>query len=478
VANRDPAALVGAFRALLFGGAVPDNPGACWVSIKCFNPGPVVAAWIAPALAAAPNLRVYASTAVTGVARDAATGAVTSVSAVQRAPVAGTTGWDRPLSAALPDWYSPDDSAWFTKTALTFDTSSAAVVEATEFGDVLATGGLGYAQGPEAPYENSTGTLNFCGQGTTLPFYVTYGTTLAPPPWWPPGAPGGEPFSLANSSWARIWSYRRIEAASPNASLDVVSPGETSVQNWGGGNDFDTGYLFDAAPPPLPGAAWAGGVNLTALAAAEARAWGWVGYYINASDPRIAPYLTLNASIAGTTTGLAKMPYLRDARRASAGIGGYRMAYADVSTPDPARPGYAVRPADAVALGDYFYADIHKEKAGYCPYPPYLANTTGARPVLPYYIAFRALTVDGAPNVVVAGKAMAETFWANAATRLHPEEWATGAAAGAAAALMAARGWTTADVAANVGVLQAVLTSPAVDAPIVWPAGAGRAAGA
>lgn len=54
----------------------------------------------------------------------------------------------------------------------------------------------------------------------------------------------------------------------------------------------------------------------------------------------------------------------------------------------------------------------------------------------PYYIPFRALTVDGADNMLVAGKTMSQTFHANGATRLHPSEWTTGVAAAGAAVMM------------------------------------------
>ena len=67
--------------------------------------------------------------------------------------------------------------------------------------------------------------------------------------------------------------------------------------------------------------------------------------------------------------------------------------------------------------------------------PPYVADPA---PSKPYYIPFRALTSDGADNLLVAGKTMATTFSANSATRLHPEEWSSGVAAGAAAALLGA----------------------------------------
>lgn len=63
---------------------------------------------------------------------------------------------------------------------------------------------------------------------------------------------------------------------------------------------------------------------------------------------------------------------------------------------------------------------------------------------------------------------MSQSFYASAITRLHPSEWSSGAAAGAGAALMAARAWDSADVLANIGELQALLVSDAVRNPIEW----------
>ena len=63
---------------------------------------------------------------------------------------------------------------------------------------------------------------------------------------------------------------------------------------------------------------------------------------------------------------------------------------------------------------------------------------------------------------------MSQSFYANAITRLHPSEWSSGAAAGAGAALMAARGWDSAQVYANITVLQELLKSDAVGQPLEW----------
>lgn len=79
---------------------------------------------------------------------------------------------------------------------------------------------------------------------------------------------------------------------------------------------------------------------------------------------------------------------------------------------------------------------------------------------------FRALTSEAAPNLLVAGKTMALTFWANAAVRLHPEEWVTGTAAGVAAVHMAANKWTSTDAYNNIATIQTAIQ--AVGSPLEW----------
>ena len=101
----------------------------------------------------------------------------------------------------------------------------------------------------------------------------------------------------------------------------LASPGETSVINIEGGNDYANGYLFYALDSPelkaqLGAGAWRGGINISAYAAAEQRSYGFYHWFkLNGSDA--TPYLTLNATHTGTSTGLSKMPYLRDTRRSS-----------------------------------------------------------------------------------------------------------------------------------------------------------------
>jgi len=231
---------------------------------------------------------------------------------------------------------------------------------------------------------------------------------------------------------------------------------------------------------------------------AEQRAYGWYHAYVNWSSPPLQPYLLLNKSLAGTGTGLSKLPYLRDTRRSAAGIQGFRLfaeALRNCTYPGPLPPQALTEPSrwwhppaqsgravgadrspagaacltgyhfkDTVGIGQYFYTDVHEEVRGLCPYPAYLV---AGDPVLPYYLPFRALTSADAPNLLVAGKTMAQSFWANAGTRLHPEEWVTGTAAGAAAAIMTEQGWDSEQMYDNVAELQTVLQDR-FGSPLEW----------
>ena len=462
--NGVPENLPPSLNAFLFGPLMPGtaNRGHCWVSKKCFDPRAAVRDFILPLLASLPNLRVFLRTAVSYAHREPAQGFLTGVTAIQRTPLPGVDEWAALTSEQLADWYDRANSSRFSKEVIDFVLPGAlglggAVIDATEFGDVLATSGLPFAQGIEVPSEASTGYLSTCGQGTTVPFFVTYGKAPAPSPDpWPPGDAGGEPFSQQGMSWDRDWTYRRVDAPA-GSDASAGAPGETSVINVGGGNDLSNAYLFYGLDSPelaqqrAARFSWRGGINTTALAMGEQRALAFYHWFkanaTSAVKGDASAFLSLNASLAGTTHGLAKLPYLRDARRSAGGLGGFRVFKDNLTAPGAWRRA-AVAWSDSIGIGQYFYADIHKMSLAVCPYPAYIIS---GDPVLPYYIPFRALTVEGAPNLLVAGKNMATSFFAGAAMRLHPEEWVSGVAAGYAAGVMKIKGtWTTADVLANI----------------------------
>jgi len=231
-------------------------------------------------------------------------------------------------------------------------------------------------------------------------------------------------------------------------------------------NDMDNGYLFPPISSLSPSSGWNGGVNLTTLRLLEDRAYG--NYWLLVNNSPVAdwaPRLTLNTTVSGTGTGLSKFPYLRDTRR-GIGLDGFRLYYAPLDYNNASEPRAGFRFNDTVALGNY-NDDTHK--MGICNYPPYVY----VHDTKPYYIPFRALTVDGAPNLLVAGKTMSQTFHANSATRLHPSEWTSGVAAGGSAVFMLNNGFTsTADVySKGIPALQAFLNSSAVGQPLEWDLG-------
>lgn len=265
--------------------------------------------------------------------------------------------------------------------------------------------------------------------------------------------------------WACNWAWRRTKGIDGDA-VNAAHVGEVSMQNWNGnysetapdeGNDFPRGYLllpYGATATQVAGR-WVGGVNLTTLRLAEEQAFGFFDYFrgmagcawpcdnsSNASrgDPALASRLVLACGDAGSGTahGLTKVPYIRDTRR-SVGLDGFVLDTALLKQRQP----------DRVAIVEYG-TDVHRSaccQPGHAP--DYIFQGDGG----PMYVPFRALTNVRVANLLVSGKCLAQTFKAASTTRLHPGEWATGLAAGAAAALLVQlsnntkEGASTADVA-------------------------------
>ena len=243
--------------------------------------------------------------------------------------------------------------------------------------------------------------------------------------------------------------------------VQVAKLGEISNQNWGGGNDYSMGYPFLSVAETVKQVSdWSGGLNLTSLEQAERRAWGWYTWYRQQANATMQDYLSLvREDVVGTATGVGKMPYLRDTRR-SIGLDQFRLFYTNMTGTPSSLTGDHFN--DTVALGDYYYADIHPLSSIVCPNIP---DDLKSGPIKPFYIPFRALTSQSFANLLVAGKTMAQTFHANAATRLHPVEWHSGTAAGVAAAMMVGKGWSTRDVYEHISELQDNVINYA---PITW----------
>ncbi len=455
------------FRAML---DATGNPGGGWVSNYCFQPKDFLDGHLLPleeSLKA--KLVVYREAVIKAVDADPATGRVRSIVAIQRAPRPGLArgGYDRPLSEDLADWYSPAPSARFDKLTLTFAADDrpghgTVFLDATEWGEVLALAAdAPFLQGVEAVDGGREGD-DTCGQATVIDVVERLNAAPTEEPPGPEGVAnlGFGGYKKFNDAWDRIWTYRRIKGKGPKPAV-----GDLCLQNWGysgrdneGGNDYPFGYLFKPRRATADEKAdWRGGIDLGVLAAAEKRAIAWHYWFkANVPKPFVPEQVTLDRSVLGTATGLAKMPYIRDTRR-SIGLDGFILKVADLGG-DPANlTGKRFR--DRVALGAYG-ADIHPVTT--CTMPRYV---NAGHETLPFCIPFRALTNERYGNLLVAGKTMAQSFLANAATRLHPIEWSTGTAAGVAAASMSKNDWTARQALEHIADVQALVREKT---PIDW----------
>lgn len=463
---RTPVNMTPNFREML---AATGNPGRGWVSRFCFEPGDFLRDHLEPLerrLVDSGGLVVYRDTVIKRVEADAESGLIRSITAIRRMPKDGVEwgGFDRLLSEDLADWYSPEPSDRFGKELLTFtgpEGGAAVFVEATEWGEVLVLADAPYLQGVE-DVEGGVEGADTCGQATVIDFVQRLNPGPVEEPRFVEGVEhlGLGSYGNREDAWSLIWTYRRIKGNGQGPTV-----GDLSLQNWGysetagnGGNDYPFRYLFvSKAEARSQAADWEGGIDVEALAGAERRAYGWHRWLREHPPEGIEPgQVTLAIGALGTGHGLAKLPYIRDTRR-SVGLGGYVLTTADLTGPPDRLTG--TRFEDRVALGAY-PIDIHPMVG--CDYPDYVHR---AHQSLPFYIPFRALTNERYGNLLVAGKTMAQSFLANAATRLHPIEWSTGTAAGVAAADMARTHRTTAEELEHVEELQGLVREKT---PIEW----------
>lgn len=406
------------------------NPGNGWVSRLCHEPRislSVLTGMFAPHLSAG-RLRWL----------------------LEHKPVAAEVAGDRVRAVSVRDL-----KAGRSRTLL-----APYFVDATELGDLLPLTRTEYVVGAES--QKATGEPHATAearpadqQGFTFCFAMDYladeDHTIAKPaeydfwrsyvPQMTPPWPGpllswqmGDPVSLKpreigfdptlKLSGLNLWTYRRIADPANYAPGSLRSA--ISLVNWPQ-NDYWLGRIVDV--PEAEQArqlARAKQLSLSLLYWMQTEAprpdggTGWKG-------------LRLRPDVVGTEDGLAKYPYIREARRIRAEftvveqhIGtDARMA----ATGKPRDEVTAERFADAVGVGAY-RIDLHPSTDG----RNYIDLSS-----LPFQIPLGALLPQRVENLLPACKNIGTTHITNGCFRLHPVEWNIGEAAGALVAFCQAR---------------------------------------
>ena len=467
---RDPRNMPKAWHRLLLAAKEKKICGDCWVSRFCFLPNAFHDQLLVPLVEKRKDkLELLTQTVVKSIKTTADGKQITEVHLIQRTRKLQDdwNGYDRLPSTDIPDWYSYAQSPRFHKRSIIVRpiNKRMIVIDATEWGEALVLSGADYLQG----VDRSDGALESDDrQGQAIVFDFAQEIVAKPAQQSLPyfeqsndnSSFGWGIYHDRHDAWQRIWTYRRLRGdGQPKA-------GDISLQNWGydltlehGGNDYPFGYLFlDRQHTAQQIANWQGGVNFEVMAGAEQRAYGWHDWFRKQAPSDFNPeQIRLNGKVLGTAHGLAKLPYIRDTRR-SIGIDDYLLCFSDMVGPAEQITGTCF--SDRIALGAY-PKDIHPlvESEAF----EYLESAP--EKTLPYYIPYRALTNRRIENLLVAGKTMSQSYLANSATRLHPTEWSTGSAAGAAAAYLHRHDLTTAEGAKHIDAIQNLVRTYT---PIDW----------
>lgn len=145
------------------------------------------------------------------------------------------------------------------------------------------------------------------------------------------------------------------------------------------------------------------------------------------------PELKLRPDVMGTSDGLSKAPYIREARRIRALT---RITACDILRAARPEARQASWP-DSVGVG-WYPMDLH----------PAVGNPRSMfEPTLPFQIPLGALIPTSMRNLIAACKNIGTTHLSNGAYRLHPVEWNIGESAGALAAFCCETGRTPRHVA-------------------------------
>jgi hypothetical protein len=244
-----------------------------------------------------------------------------------------------------------------------------------------------------------------------------------------------------------LWCYRRISCR--DTFLPGSMPHEATLVNWPQ-NDYWEGNIIDQS------------AEAVAHYLEEARQLSLsLLYWLQTEAPRPDggqgyPGLYLRPDMTGTADGLAKTPYIREARRIRAVF-----TVTEEHVGAAARgTGEAARFADSVGVGCY-RIDLHPSTGG----DNYIDISS-----LPFQIPLGALIPLRMENLLPACKNLGVTHITNGCFRLHPVEWNIGEAAGLLSAFCLEKGLLPRQVHAQADRLaefQSLLRGQGVE--LEWP---------
>lgn len=326
-------------------------------------------------------------------------------------------------------------------------------VDATELGDLLPLTGTEFVTGTESksqtaelhapavanPKNNQAFTTCFAmdyvpGENHTIdkPKDYDFWKNLVPdlnPPWsgkllglhysdprtLNPKNLGFDPSGKPTGDMLNLWNYRKL--IDRHNFKPGTYAGDITIVNWPQ-NDYMLGDLIGASEEEFKKHVDASKqLSLSLL------------YWLQTEAPRPDggkgwPGLRLRKDIMGTEDGLAKYPYIREARRIKAvftvkeeHVGKENRAMVAKANEDKNKAAYFY---DSVGTG-YYHIDLHpsSDKVNYVDFPS-----------LPFQIPLGSLLPIRMENILPANKNIGTTHITNGCYRLHPVEWNIGESVG------------------------------------------------
>lgn len=266
---------------------------------------------------------------------------------------------------------------------------------------------------------------------------------------------GFDPSGSRMQEMLNLWNYRRI-LAKDNFEEGFLT-GDITLVNYPQ-NDYFLGNIVDVSEKELKHhVARAKQLSLSLL------------YWLQTEAPRTDggkgwPGIRLRPDVMGTTDGLAKYPYIREARRIKPlfritehHVGRTQRASIQGVPESEAR---AKDFEDSVGIG-YYHIDLHPSSGG----DNYIDFSS-----LPFQIPLGALIPQRMENIFPVSKNIGTTHLTNGCYRLHPVEWSIGEAIGMFVPFLMETGRSPQEIykdAAAVSKFQSLIRSQGVDTH--WP---------